>query len=228
MARSDLLISPRATPTVVLQGNNWTTSGSTFAIGPMPTSAARNAAEHAHKKHNARLDDTSISPFTFMSRYDNAHGSWRKRPSSRRHNDKGRRWKRCSRNSRIRSGCAACGYDASSSLGSSSGLRQRFRTSSDWCASSASHQYRCLSATRCQRATRRSLHHTATEPCNQRLFQHPRLFTTCEWPCLLCAIPSVKIRRRDGAGHKTVVVAVVERVLPNHLSQRVDPPGEGV
>ena len=60
---------------VVLQENNWTTSGSTFAIGPMPTSAARNAAEHAHKKHNARLDDTSISPFTFMSRYDNAHGS---------------------------------------------------------------------------------------------------------------------------------------------------------
>src|ERR1700687_6086318 len=41
----------------------------------MPTSAARNAAKHAHKKHNARLDDTSISPLTFMSRYDNAHGS---------------------------------------------------------------------------------------------------------------------------------------------------------
>ncbi len=33
-------------------------------------------------------------------------------PSSRRHNDKERRWKRCSRNSRTRSGCAACGYAA--------------------------------------------------------------------------------------------------------------------
>ena len=39
-----------------------------------------------------------------MSRYDNAHGSWRKRLSSRRHNDKERRWKPCLRNSRINIG----------------------------------------------------------------------------------------------------------------------------
>jgi transposase len=103
--------------------------GLTFAIERMPTSAARNDAEHAHKKHNARVDDTSISPFTCMSRYDNAHGSWRKRPSSRRHSDKGRRWKRCSQNSRIRSGCAACASADSSLSESSSSSQQRLRTS---------------------------------------------------------------------------------------------------
>src|SRR5260370_40171083 len=33
----------------------------------MPISAARNAAEHAHKKRTARVDDISILPFTSMT-----------------------------------------------------------------------------------------------------------------------------------------------------------------
>ena len=38
----------------------------------------------------------------------NAHGSWRTRQSLPRHSGKERRWKPCSRNSRIRSDCVAC------------------------------------------------------------------------------------------------------------------------
>ena len=52
--------------------------------------------------------DISISPSTWMNRPGNAHGSWRTRQSSPRHSGKERRWKPCSRNSRIRSGCVAC------------------------------------------------------------------------------------------------------------------------
>ena len=40
----------------------------------MPISAARNVVEPARKKRNARLDATSISPFTSTSRRDNAPG----------------------------------------------------------------------------------------------------------------------------------------------------------
>ena len=72
--------------------------GSTFAIEPMPTSAARNAAEHAHTKCDARRDAINISPFTSMSRRDNAHGSWRTHRSFPRHNDNGRKSRLCSRN----------------------------------------------------------------------------------------------------------------------------------
>ena len=55
--------------------------------------------------------DSSILPSTCMNRPGNAHGSWRTRPSSPRHSGKERRWKPCLRNSRIRSGCAACACD---------------------------------------------------------------------------------------------------------------------
>src|SRR5215467_3072868 len=54
----------------------------------MPISAARNAADPAHKKRNAQLADINISPFTSMSRHDNAHASWRARPSLPKHRGK--------------------------------------------------------------------------------------------------------------------------------------------
>ena len=50
----------------------------------------------------------SFLPSTWMSRPGNAHASWPTRQSSRRHSGKERRWKPCSRNSRIRSDCVAC------------------------------------------------------------------------------------------------------------------------
>jgi len=57
-----------------------------------------------------KVGDISISPFTWMRRPANGHGSWRTRPSSPRPSGKERRWKPCSRNSRIRSDCGACAY----------------------------------------------------------------------------------------------------------------------
>src|SRR5215831_10842551 len=64
----------------------------------MPILVARNVVEHAYKKHNARQDDTSISPFTSMSRHDNAHGSWRKHQSFPRPNASARKSRLCLRN----------------------------------------------------------------------------------------------------------------------------------
>ena len=72
----------------------------------------------------------------------NAHGSWRKRQSSPMPSDKGRRWKPCSRSSRIRSDCGASVCGDYGLCGSSSSWQPWPRTSSDWCASSANPQHR--------------------------------------------------------------------------------------
>ena len=52
--------------------------------------------------------DFAFLPSTWMNPPGNAPGSWRPHQSSPMHSGKEKRWKPCSRNSRIRSACAAC------------------------------------------------------------------------------------------------------------------------
>src|SRR6202171_437996 len=53
-----------------------------FAIVLTLTLAAPNAAVHARKNHNARVDDTNILPSTGMNWPGNVPASWPTRPSS--------------------------------------------------------------------------------------------------------------------------------------------------
>ena len=75
---------------------------------PMPTSEPANVAVRARKRRNAPRGRTSISPSTSTNPPGNALATWSTRQPSRTHNGKERRWKRCSRNSRIRSDFVAC------------------------------------------------------------------------------------------------------------------------
>ena len=60
------------------------------------------------KSRNAPAERFAFLPSTWTNPPGNAHGSWRTRQSLPRHSGKERRWKPCSRNSRIRSDCVAC------------------------------------------------------------------------------------------------------------------------
>ena len=69
----------------------------------MPTSEAANVAVPVRKRRNAPRGSTNISPSTSTKSPGNALATWQAHQTSRTHNGKGRRWKRCSRNLRIRS-----------------------------------------------------------------------------------------------------------------------------
>jgi hypothetical protein len=74
---------------------------------------------------------SAFLPFTWTRLPGNARGTWRTRQSLPRHSGKERRWKPCSRNSRIRSDCVASVCGDYALCGSSSSWRPRPRTSSD-------------------------------------------------------------------------------------------------
>src|ERR1700733_14265622 len=129
---------------------------------------------------NAPVRPSVVWSFTSTNRPDNVRGSWSIRRSSRKHSDNGRKWRRCSPNSRIRSDCAACVCGDSSLCASSSSWQRSLRTSSDWCASSVSRQHRF-----CRPPLNRTDTRKPPPACSQikkrsveGLFQHPRDITT--------------------------------------------------
>ena len=106
-----LPIFRKATAIAAPQGSHSTMAAAMLATAPMPISGPANAVVRARKKRNAPVEHSVILPSTWMSLPGNGHASWPTRHSSRTHSGKERRWKHCSRNSRIRSDCAgsACG-----------------------------------------------------------------------------------------------------------------------
>src|SRR5437899_129351 len=106
-----LPIFRKATAIAAPQGSHSTMAAAMLATAPMPISGPANAVVRARKKRNAPVEHSVILPSTWMSLPGNGHASWTTRHSSRTHSGKERRWKHCSRNSRIRSDCAgsACG-----------------------------------------------------------------------------------------------------------------------
>ena len=92
----------------------WRWFTSAWARSDLPTCrrATAIAAEHVPKKRNAPVGDTNIWPFTFMSRHDNAHGVGEHTGVFQGTTTAQKSRGFVSRNSRIRSGCAACAYGA--------------------------------------------------------------------------------------------------------------------
>ncbi len=91
----------------------------------------RKSVARARSDHNAPVLPSEALSSTRTNPPGNVHGSWSTRQSSPKHSGKERRWKPCSRNSRIRSGCGASVCADYGSCGSSSSWRLWLRTSSD-------------------------------------------------------------------------------------------------
>ena len=101
-------ISPKTTVISVPPASHSTMVVVFIGISPTTTSEPASVVVRAHKKGNAPVQLSGPLSSTGTNRLGKEHGSWRIRQSSRRHNGRERKWKRCSRNSRIRSVCAAC------------------------------------------------------------------------------------------------------------------------
>src|SRR5579864_1148469 len=172
------------------------------------TLAAPNVAGLARKNHNARVDDTNILRSTWMSWPGNVPASWPTHQSSPTPSGKEKKWKPCSRNSRIRSDCVACVCGDYGLFVSSSSWRRLPRTSSDWSASSAkgrNQRWRQLNNIDHQN----SLYRSALASKNlfsKPLFQHPQALAQV---CAVCS-PRTGILSVTAIFHQLTRVPLVE------------------
>jgi transposase len=108
MVQSVLLTSRNTIAISVPPASPSTMAVEFIGIAPTTTSGLASVVVRAHKEGNAPVQLSGLLSSTGTNRLGNGHVSWRTRQSSRRHNGREKKWKRCSRNSRIRSDCVAC------------------------------------------------------------------------------------------------------------------------
>lgn len=110
--RTFYLSARKQTVIAIRQASNSITAAGMLGTAPMPISEPASVVVRAHRKRNAPMDSSGILPSTCRSRLGNGGPrpgrDARLRPCARNGNE--RKWRHCSRSSRIRSDCVACAY----------------------------------------------------------------------------------------------------------------------